>query len=1371
MSKLIDVTAILLTVAYFSFALLILTLRLAILPQIESYRPEIEALLSKAIQREVKIRQIEAFWVGLQPALTLHGLEIKDDKGRAALTLDTVEAELAWDSLASMRIRLARFEIVSPSLVVRRSAADNISIAGMNVDPLSDGYVGDPNADPLAKCASDSAAAIKSADETPCDKIVTEHQEQDDAVRQNDQAIDWLLAQHRVVIRNANIVWIDELRHAPPLELKQLNFSLEKVRGRHRFGFNAKPPLALASRIDFRADFRGNSLGTLRKWQGESYVELDYADLAAWQKWIDYPVDLPRGQGALRLWLGVERGQIESLTADVRIDDLRIRLRKDLPELDLAKLEGRISGRRTENEFSFSLKNLSLSTNDGLSVSPTNINFLWAEAQPNKPARGLLTANAIDLNVFAQLSKHLPVNASIHSQITAYSPAGQLHDLGLEWAGDLADFQHWKITSRFEKLRLKAYGSLPGIAGLSGSITGSEINGKLSLNAQQAQLDFPHLFDDSQINLTAFSAQSSWRAISGKPGHYDISVDKLSFTNQDFTGDGSGHWQTTIDGTLPTAMDLSLNLKTAKVDSVWRYLPRTVSNETRTWIKQSLRGGTLTGVKLLLKGNLVDYPFRGGKGGTFVVSGNFADTNLDYADYWPPIAGLSGEILFASETMRIRANSGSVFGASLKDVTAELPDLEANEQILTVKGRAAGPTADFMHFIDTSPVKKSIDNAIEDMQATGSGELDLKLVIPLSTEAPAQVDGTFRFLANQVVIGKGIPPLTDLNGRIKFTANSVESKGLRANWLGSPMSAEIKAGSDGTVNVTGGGEISVAGLRNEYPMPLLDHLAGVAKWTGNIRVKKKVPEILISSSLVGLSSSLPVPFNKTESESMPLHFERRAPQPPEAKPVRSRGARAAVPVQASTVDPNLYDTIDLSLGKIAQSKVQRRGDKTATEIVRGYLLVNAASVPVELARLPDRGFQIAVDVPRVDLDFWRPLMTFSTQTHKTPDDSAHSTGVPVQFKIRADELRVFGKRFGHLNLNGNHTDNIARFTLKTTEVSGDFEWDSRGNGKLTGKIPMFSIPEAAVALPNVKPTSASDFAGDDRTSQIPAFDITVGKLMHKERELGSLDLQAENVSGEWRGKFDIHNDDAILKGNALWRPLSAQPNALLALGGEPVYTSVDFSVDAKNMENLLVRFGYGDTMRRGTAKIDGKLSWQGSPLAFDYPSLGGKFNVNLDDGQFKQLEPGVGGRLLGVLSLSSLPRRITLDFRDIFSQGFAFDSIEGDVVVTRGVMDTHNMEIKGPAARVLFNGSVNLTNETQDLKVSVQPAVGETIAVGAMLINPVAGAALWLSQKLFKDPVGKALSYDYIVSGSWSDPKVVQLGKSVKESDNAKAMP
>ena len=189
------------------------------------------------------------------------------------------------------------------------------------------------------------------------------------------------------------------------------------------------------------------------------------------------------------------------------------------------------------------------------------------------------------------------------------------------------------------------------------------------------------------------------------------------------------------------------------------------------------------------------------------------------------------------------------------------------------------------------------------------------------------------------------------------------------------------------------------------------------------------------------------------------------------------------------------------------------------------------------------------------------------------------------------------------------------------------------------------------------------------------------------------------------------------------------------------------------------------------AKINGQLSWQGSPLAFDYPTLSGKFKVDLEDGQFRQLEPGVG-RLLGILSLQSLPRRITLDFRDIFSQGFAFDSIEGDVAVARGVMDTSNLEISGPAARVLLSGSVNLANETQNLKVKVQPALGDSLAVGAMLVNPLAGAALWLSQKLLKDPVGQVLSYEYSVSGSWADPKVVKLGNETKEAKpDTKAAP
>ncbi len=128
-----------------------------------------------------------------------------------------------------------------------------------------------------------------------------------------------------------------------------------------------------------------------------------------------------------------------------------------------------------------------------------------------------------------------------------------------------------------------------------------------------------------------------------------------------------------------------------------------------------------------------------------------------------------------------------------------------------------------------------------------------------------------------------------------------------------------------------------------------------------------------------------------------------------------------------------------------------------------------------------------------------------------------------------------------------------------------------------------------------------------------------------------------------------------------------------------------------------------------------------------------------------------------MLSLQSLPRRISLDFRDIFSEGFAFESIEGKVVAARGVMNTSEFEIAGPAAKVLMNGTVNIVNETQDLKVRVQPAIGESVATGVLLLNPAIGATAWLMNRVFGNPLDKAFAFDYTVTGSWADPKVEKV--------------
>jgi uncharacterized protein YhdP len=205
-------------------------------------------------------------------------------------------------------------------------------------------------------------------------------------------------------------------------------------------------------------------------------------------------------------------------------------------------------------------------------------------------------------------------------------------------------------------------------------------------------------------------------------------------------------------------------------------------------------------------------------------------------------------------------------------------------------------------------------------------------------------------------------------------------------------------------------------------------------------------------------------------------------------------------------------------------------------------------------------------------------------------------------------------------------------------------------------------------------------------------------------------------------------------------------------------TNANLHLEAQDVGKLLARLGYPEAVKRGTAKLDGQLSWAGSPHDIDIPSLAGNLKLEAKNGQFHKIEPGAG-KLLGLLSLQALPRRITLDFRDVFSEGFAFDSISGTAQINRGVARTDNLRLEGPAAQVTMKGEANLAAETQDLRVRVVPSLGEGVSMAASLLGgPVVGVAATVVQKLLKDPIGQIAAYEYSITGTWDNPTVVKIG-------------
>jgi uncharacterized protein YhdP len=158
--------------------------------------------------------------------------------------------------------------------------------------------------------------------------------------------------------------------------------------------------------------------------------------------------------------------------------------------------------------------------------------------------------------------------------------------------------------------------------------------------------------------------------------------------------------------------------------------------------------------------------------------------------------------------------------------------------------------------------------------------------------------------------------------------------------------------------------------------------------------------------------------------------------------------------------------------------------------------------------------------------------------------------------------------------------------------------------------------------------------------------------------------------------------------------------------------------------------------------------------------MNGTLQLAMRSGKFLQADSGAA-RVLSVLSLQALPRRLTLDFRDVFEEGFEFDEASGDVTITEGVARTNNLRMRGLQAGVLMEGQADLAKETQDLRVIVVPEINAgTASLLYSIINPMVGLGTFVAQLFLRQPLMAAGTREFHISGRWEDPKVERVERA-----------
>jgi len=1237
-----------------TFAAAVLSLRYWILPNIAQYREDIARIVSETAHQKIEIGYIRANWEGLRPQLVLEQVRVLDAEGRPALEFSRVDNTLSWLSLLTLQLRFHALDIHRPALEIRRDAMGQISIAGLEVSGQEDG----------------GAFA------------------------------NWLLQQRDIELIDATIAWTDELRRAPRLEFKHVNLHLINRGTRHRFGLHAIPPGELAAPIDLRGDLTGDSIEALAEWNGRLFLQLDYTDIAAWRQWILFPVDFPRGKGAVRAWLTFSEHHLTGATVDVRLADVQTRLAAELPELDLAELSGRVGWKSSQAGFEFTTAKLGLTTAGGFTLQPADFRVRVVTGAKRAPARGELQVDALELEPLVMLADRLPLAQKARDQLARFSPQGGLRDVAVRWHGDWQKPSGYSIRGRFERLALRHTEKIPGFKGVSGSVDATEDGGTLYLNTQKAAVEMPLWFRDP-LEFEVLTAQMNW-SLDG--GEAEIRLNNVSFSNAHFAGTVFGRFRTGQSA----LGHIDLTGKLTRVDGryVHRYVPLAVAEAEREWLDSAFRAGQVTDGSLRIKGNLDDFPFPDGTSGVFQATAKVTGATLHYARGWPVIENISGDVVFRGQRLNIYWHHATVFGTRLSKVHGEILDLAGNEEVLNVTGEATGPTSEFLIFIEKSPVLDAIDHFTEGWEARGAGRLTLKLNIPLRAEHKIKLAGAYEIAGNTVVVHPEAPAVERASGRVEFTDSSVWAKGVTGTVLGGPVSITADIRGEATETITVQGRIDTDNLQDPSAQPAwMQHVRGATDWHAVITARKGTADVVLESSLKGLAVYLPPPLLKPAGQALRVRIERRV---------------------ISTTE----DRIGVAVGDIVGMKLVRQMDGEKVAIPRGVVRFGGAASESDRA-----GVWLSGNIGSLDLDRWLAMF--------------RQSGEPVRvdwggIDLKLGTLDALGRRYRDLVIHAvAQPDGKWRSSVVGKEFEGTLLWQPQGRGRLTARMKTLSIPGPSPATLQA-PTTA---ARNRRQLDLPALDITAEQFSLGGKVLGGLEVAATPQGADWRiERLSIANPEATFTLEGFWEGWLAAPR-----------TRVNIRLDARDAGKLLDRLGYSDGLKRGTAKIEGALTWRGTPYEIDYPSLSGNLVLDAAKGQFNKIDTGVG-KLLGVMSLQALPRRVSLDFRDVFSEGFAFDEIVGPVKIDRGIAITENFRIQGPSARVLMKGKVDLARETQELRVRITPYLSESVAIaGALIGGPLAGVATFLAQKMLKDPINEMGAFEYDVTGTWKEPQVAKV--------------
>lgn len=1064
--------------------------------------------------------------------------------------------------------------------------------------------------------------------------------------------------------------------------------------------------MRVAQLADNSASFVLDLNGDIESLSGQFFVQGDRLDFSPWiNEWINEDQNLLNSQGNFKVWTRIEDSKVVGLQAEILPSQFEWQSADDVL---ITKLQyGQIIAEPSRNSWIFNINDLILSTNDqSLSSDFTGSIDYSGNMQ-------IASLNTMSLSPLMALFP-LFVDSQQAQLLSQTNPLGKITQFALRSsANELA------ASAKLKDLSWSASGNLPGLSNLSAELVWHEEQGLLTLETVNATLDTQGLLDKA-LDLNYFNAsfyvyqQASLNDPKSQGWHIssdsiEFASDSISFTQQLNFDFSQRHLSlATQVQSIPVAQVPDLFSSQFMGTRTKDYLTRAIREQVaEDQAKVEL-------AQFIWQGQLNAFPFADNQG-VFQASVDITNARFLFSDQWPRLTNLDINLLFENDSLTMRSNSSQLQQISLTNLVATIPNLLAAEK-LEIDVFGAGQASAVADLMNSSQMKSSLGTLLsEDIVVSGPIQADLNLSIPLNA-TPIRVSGEVLLEQNTV----HIPPLglefQQANGRLSFVNDSVNFEQITTTFLGQPIQLSLSGrGSDSGYQAHIGvvGDVDLDQFLGNYFQALDQYVDGHADVEAEIDllVSKDGFEYaaILHSPMTTLTSRMPPPFFLDEKISKPLWLN-------------ITGNKTA-------------SIIDLTLGaEVAFSGVLPHAE---AKFSRAHLAI-AEDPSINLGG----GFSVSVDIDELNLrDWYQTLSTLRNDVHQTGRDIL---GTPQRVFINTKKMLIDDNAIDNVHFiakqrHDNWSLDLSAKQLKT-QIFIPNDYLNRGIEIDTDFLRMDNFSRLK--------THGSQW----QMQNIPPFRFSCAQCQLGRFDLGEVNVEAsKNPLGLVLERIEMENANGKLIADGLWQ-----------FNRSTVNTAISGTLMSSDFGLLLKQMGLNSGIKDSRANFEFVLNWPDAPWAIVSEQLKGEVDWSLSDGYLTEVSDQ-GSRIFTLFSLNSLVRKLSLDFRDVFAQGFFYDDIQGSLQIDDGKAYTDDTIVDGGAGEITINGYTDLAQNKLNYRVAFTPNVtGNLPILMYFMVNPpTALAALALDQMLTSAKVISNINYS--VTGTIDKPVVSEIDRDSQD--------